>query len=138
MVDDKRADLIFETLNINNATPFGIAETYPYYPETFGFRPGEYHNGGVWPWLSFMDIWSRLKQGRKDEAITLIRKVAKADLTDSKDYMPNEHINSINGKNLGFFIQGWNSDLFGVYYFGLLHKKEPINIKDQIYFEKFH
>tara|TARA_R110002049_G_scaffold88528_2_gene223297 strand:- start:5979 stop:7865 length:1887 start_codon:yes stop_codon:yes gene_type:complete len=112
-----RANKIFETLNKNNLTPYGIAETFPYYPKSFGYNPGEYHNGGVWPWLSFMDIWSRLKHNRKEEALDLLKKVAKADLFDSKDYTPNEHINSINGKNLGVFMQGWNAALFGVYYF---------------------
>lgn len=122
VVKKKRANKIFKTLNANNATPYGIAETYPYYPKSFGYNPGEYHNGGVWPWLSFMDIWSRLKVHRKKEAIALLKKVAKADLFDSKDFTPNEHINSINGKNLGVFMQGWNAALFGLYYFENLDK----------------
>jgi len=83
-------------------------------------KPAEYHNGAVWPWLSFMDIWSRMKMGRKDEAIQLIKDIAKADLYLSGDYMPNEHINSLTGENLGFYIQGWNAALFGVFYFELI------------------
>ncbi|KYG72698.1 GH116 family glycosyl hydrolase [Roseivirga echinicomitans] len=122
VVSPERANAIFETLNANNRTPYGIAETFPYYDSSYGYEPGEYHNGAVWPWLSFMDIWSRLKVGRKDEAIQLIKDIAKADLYTSGDYMPNEHINSLTGENLGFYIQGWNAALFGVFYFELKSK----------------
>jgi uncharacterized protein (DUF608 family) len=117
VIDRKRSKKIFETLNNNNLTAYGIAETFPYYPSSYGYKPGEYHNGGVWPWLSFMDIWSRVRTGRKEEAIALLKRVAQADLFDSKDFTPNEHINSINGKNLGVFMQGWNAALFGLFYF---------------------
>lgn len=119
VVSSERANSIIETLNKNNRTPYGIAETFPYYNKSFGYEPAEYHNGAVWPWLSFMDIWSRMKMGRKDEAIQLIKDIAKADLFLSGDYMPNEHINSLTGENLGFYIQGWNAALFGVFYFEL-------------------
>ena len=122
LVDSMKAGAIFESLNTNNATPYGIAETFPYYPASFGYNPAEYHNGAVWPWLSFVDIWSRLKQGRRTEAISLLKKVAQADLFASGDFMPNEHINSLTGQNLGFFLQGWNADIFGLYYFGLRGK----------------
>ena len=50
-----------------------------------------------------------------------MKRVAKADLVDSGDWMPNEHINSLTGENLGFKIQGWDAALFGLVNFGLLH-----------------
>lgn len=121
VVPEDRSHSIIKTLNSNNLTQFGICETFPYYPEKFGYEPGTYHNGGVWPWVSFMDDWARLKLGYKDEAINLIKIVAEADLVKSGDWSPNEHINSRTGKNLGFKLQGWNSGLFGLIYFGLLN-----------------
>lgn len=116
-----RALSIVESLNTTARTPYGIAETFPYYPESFGYEPGTYHNGGVWPWMSFMDTWARIRMGRTSEAIDLIKTVAKADLVDSGDWSPNEHINSRTGQNLGFQLQGWNANLFGLVYFGLNH-----------------
>jgi uncharacterized protein (DUF608 family) len=113
---------IIESLNKTNLTPYGIAETFPYYTDSdWRYPPGTYHNGAVWPWLSFMDCWARIHVGRKAEAIDLIKRVAKADLIVSGDWSPNEHINSLTGENLGFILQGWNAGLFGVVYFGLLH-----------------
>lgn len=122
VVPRDRALKIISSLNEKSLTPYGICETYPYYPATFGYPPGTYHNGAVWPWLSFMDCWARIHIGREQEAIDLIKKVGKADLVVSGDWSPNEHINSQTGKNLGFQLQGWNAGLFGLVYFGLLHR----------------
>lgn len=120
VVPADRSESIINALNKNNFTQWGICETYPYYADEFGYERGTYHNGGIWPWLSFMDDWSRLLSGRRNEAINLIKTVAKADLVDSGDWAPNEHINSRTGQNLGFKLQGWNSVLFGLVYFGLI------------------
>lgn len=119
VVAPDRANRIFDSLNSRSLTPYGICETSPYYSAEFGYEPATYHNGAVWPWVSFMDAWARMRSGRADEAITLIKKVAKADLVDSGDWSPNEHINSLTGENLGFQLQGWNSDLFGLIYYAL-------------------
>jgi uncharacterized protein (DUF608 family) len=122
VVPEDRALKIINSLNAKSSTPFGIAETFPYYPASFGYNPATYHNGAVWPWLSFMDCWARIHIGRTEEAIDLIKKVANADLIASGDWSPNEHINSLTGENLGFQLQGWNAGLFGLVYFGIIHK----------------
>ncbi|MDR0542572.1 MAG: hypothetical protein LBH19_10255 [Dysgonamonadaceae bacterium] len=117
----ERAAKIIDALNTQSLTAYGIAETTPYYPSGWGYAPATYHNGAVWPWLSFMDCWSRIRMGRKAEAIEMVKKVAVADLVTSGDWSPNEHINSLTGENLGFILQGWNAGLFGLVYFGLTH-----------------
>ena len=114
-----RAEKIVESLNTRSLTEYGICETYPYYPAEFGYEPATYHNGAVWPWLSFVDIWGRLELGRRAEAIDLIKRVAYSDLVASGDWSANEHINSLTGQNLGFQLQGWNAGLFGVVFFGM-------------------
>ena len=68
-----------------------------------------------------MDCWARTVIGRDSEAADLVRTVAKADMIDSGDWSPNEHINSLTGENLGYHIQGWNAALFGLAYFGFMH-----------------
>ncbi|MDR3235692.1 MAG: hypothetical protein LBT48_03065 [Prevotellaceae bacterium] len=119
VVPRDRAEKITHALNTQSLTAYGIAETTPYYPSEWGYKSATYHNGGVWPWLSFMDCWARIQIGRKDEAVKLIKTVALADLVNSGDWSPNEHLNSLTGENLGFILQGWNAGLFGVVYFGL-------------------
>ncbi|KAA6318562.1 hypothetical protein EZS27_031445, partial [termite gut metagenome] len=116
-----KAQSIVNSLNTMSLTPYGIAETFPYYPVNWGYVPATYHNGAVWPWLSFMDCWARLRIGKTQEAIDLVKRVANADLVASGDWSPNEHINSLTGQNLGFQLQGWNAGLFGLVYFGLIH-----------------
>ena len=114
-----RAEKIVESLNTRSLTEYGICETYPYYPAEFGYEPATYHNGAVWPWLSFVDVWGRLELGRRAEAFDLIKRVAYSDLVASGDWSANEHINSLTGQNLGFQLQGWNAGLFGVVFFGM-------------------
>lgn len=121
VIPRNRALSIVRALNRSNRTPWGIAETWPYYETGFGYEPGTYHNGGIWPWLSFVDDWGRLKLGRRREAIDLVKTVARADLSDSGDWAANEHLSSRTGKNLGFQLQGWNAGLFGLVWFGLQH-----------------
>ena len=125
VVPQKRARSIIRALNRTNATPYGICETWPYYPAEFGYEPATYHNGAVWPWLSFVDDWARLTMGRRREAVRLVKTVACADLQDSGDWAANEHINSLTGENLGFQLQGWNAGLFGLVHFGLAGKRFP-------------
>jgi uncharacterized protein (DUF608 family) len=122
VVPQEKALKMIASLNEKSRTDYGICETYPYYPADFGYDPGTYHNGAVWPWLSFMDCWARIHVGKEQEAIDLIKKVARADLVVSGDWSPNEHINSQTGENLGYQLQGWNAGLFGLVYFGLLHE----------------
>ncbi|MDR2383507.1 MAG: glycoside hydrolase family 116 protein [Prevotellaceae bacterium] len=122
VVPNDRALKIINSLNTKSLTPYGIAETFPYYPANFGYKPATYHNGAVWPWLSFMDCWARIRVGKIDEAVELVKKVANADLVESGDWSPNEHINSLTGENLGFQLQGWNAGLFGLVYFGIVHQ----------------
>lgn len=112
---------IIESLNEMSLTPYGVAETFPYYPKEFGLAPATYHNGAVWPWVNFMDCWARIRLGQKDDAIDIIKRVGRADIIASGDWSANEHINSLTGENLGFHIQGWSAALFGTVYFGLVN-----------------
>lgn len=112
---------IIESLNEMSLTPYGVAETFPYYPKEFGLDPATYHNGAVWPWVNFMDCWARIRLGQKDDAIDIIKRVGRADIIASGDWSANEHINSLTGENLGFHIQGWSAALFGTVYFGLVN-----------------
>lgn len=121
VVPRDKALKIIESLNEMSLTPYGVAETFPYYPKEFGLDPATYHNGAVWPWVNFMDCWARIRLGQKDDAIDIIKRVGRADIIASEDWSANEHINSLTGENLGFHIQGWSAALFGTVYFGLVN-----------------
>ena len=121
VVPRDKALKIIESLNEMSLTPYGVAETFPYYPKEFGLDPATYHNGAVWPWVNFMDCWARIRLRQKDDAIDIIKRVGRADIIASGDWSANEHINSLTGENLGFHIQGWSAALFGTVYFGLVN-----------------
>ncbi len=127
VIPSDKAGRLIDALNKNNYSKFGISNTYPFIPNVRD-PEAEYHNGGVWPWVCFMDAWGRMRLGHTEEALDLIRRVAKADLVDSGDYVPNEHLNSQTGENLGFPIQGWNAALFGTIYFNLIHPELPYKL----------
>jgi len=100
-------------------TEFGVRETFPYikaFDPKFG--EGDYHNGGVWPWLNFMDAAGRYAHGYASDAERIIGKVGRADLEAEGDYQPGERMNGDTGQNLGIPIQAWNADLFSTIYFG--------------------
>ena len=112
VVPQDRCESILNAL-AGNRTPHGVRETWPYHPPDFGYEPGCYHNGGVWPWLSFVDAWSRDHVGHRDEALSIVRDVARADLLDGGDGVPHEYLHADTGENRGFPLQGWNASLFG-------------------------
>lgn len=126
VVPQERAELVMNSLNEMSMTEFGICNMYPYL-ENIEYPGGFYHNGAMWPWLSFMDCWGRIEAGRRKEAVKLIKTVFKADLFEG-DYVPNENINTVTGDNSGPAIQGWNADLFGLVWFGLQHRGQPYKL----------
>lgn len=112
VVPPERAAAVYEALN-RGENEFGIPETWPYRPDSFGYAGGDYHNGGIWPYLMFCDIMSRYRSGRPEEAERLIRKVGYYDLEAPGDYAPNEYLHGSTGENRGMEIQGWSSALYG-------------------------
>lgn len=88
---------------------FGLPETLPLYPANFGYPTGDYHNGGIWPWLSFADAAARMAAGHKKSGENLLLKVAKTNILSFGDLCSNEYNNGISGRGGGNNIQGWNS-----------------------------
>ena len=123
VVNKERSQSIFNSLE-DNKCAYGVRETWPYYPASFGYEPGNYHNGGVWPWLNYVDAWARINFGLKEDGINLIKTVAFSDLEAENDWLANEYIDAETGAGKGPSIQGWNASLFGAIYFGLIEKSE--------------
>ena len=112
VVPPDRIWLIYSALN-RGENAFGIPETWPYRPDSFGCEGGDYHNGGVWPYLMFCDIMSRYRAGCSRDAERLIRKVGYHDLEVPGDFAPNEYLHGTTGENRGMEIQGWSAALYG-------------------------
>lgn len=87
---------------------FGLPETTPFYPASFG-EQGKYHNGGIWPWLSFADAAARIASGHRDSGEKLLYRVAETDIVTFGDMCSHEFHNGVTGVGGGHYLQGWNS-----------------------------
>lgn len=137
VLEDQTAGIFFDTVPEKiipgiykslekNACLYGIRETYPYREgEEVWNRGGTYHNGGVWPWLNFCDIAGRYKNGREDEALSLIKTLGYYDLELPGDYRPNEYLDGETGQNCGPEVQGWSSAVWAVEYVRRIKEKSP-------------
>jgi hypothetical protein len=119
VVDGRRADSIFSALAANE-TGWGVRETFPYRPESFGIRGGDYHNGAIWPYLNFVDALARIRSGRREDGARIMEEVARADLYRAGDYLPHENIDGETGENTHKWLQGWDADFFAAVMFGLM------------------
>jgi len=121
VVSPERVESIYASME-QNWTPWGVRDTYPY-REDFGYNPGDYHNGGVWVYLNFVDAMSRFVNGLADEGFDIMRKVGYGDLEKFDDWMPGEYLDGNTGVNAGKTIQGWDANFYAAFVFGALGLK---------------
>jgi hypothetical protein len=118
VIAPQRLALVWRELDARAATPFGPSETVPWYPASFGYEPGHYHNGGVWPWLSYADAWCRLARGDAEGGAAQLAAVAWADLHRHGDCLPHEYLAADDGASCGFPIQGWDACFVAAVHYG--------------------
>jgi hypothetical protein len=134
VIPPDRLPLIYRAL-AKSETPWGVRETFPYisnWTEESGGMPGNYHNGGIWPWLNFADATGRYLNGYAGDAERIIRKVGQAGIDADNDDKPGEYLNGDTGSNRGFPIQGWDAALFSTIYFGAFGIDRPSRSKIDI------
>lgn len=119
VIAPERLNLIYQQARVNE-TPWGVREKFPYQPGWAGESgtAGNYHNGGIWPYLNFVDATGRYTHGRAADAERILREVGQADLEAQGDEQPGEYLNGDSGANRGFSVQGWDAAMFSALYFG--------------------
>lgn len=120
VIPQDRLGLLYQTLRLNE-TSWGVRETFPYHPnwtEKMGGTPGNYHNGGIWPYLNFVDVADRYLHGKGTDAERIIHEVGQAGIDSHGNERPGEFLNGNTGSNAGFEVQGWDAALFSAVYFG--------------------
>ena len=93
VIPPERLAAIHDRLS-ESESPYGVRETYPYvtdFEQPHG-GGGFYHNGGIWPFLNWIDATGRYAAGRGADAERIIRKVGHADLVAEGDYQPGEFL----------------------------------------------
>jgi Glycosyl-hydrolase family 116, catalytic region len=122
-----RLNQIYEAIRASE-TPWGVREKYPYqtgWTEESGGTGGNYHNGGIWPYLNFVDATGRYLHGYAADAERIIHEIGHADLDAGGDEKPGEYLNGETGDNRGFALQGWDAALFSTIYSGALGLERP-------------
>jgi glycogen debranching enzyme len=120
VIPSDRLHQIYEQIRANE-TPWGVREKFPYqrgWTEENGGTGGNYHNGGIWPYLNFVDAKGRYLNGYTDDAERIIHEVGRADIDAGGDEKPGEYLNGDTGANRGFSVQGWDAALFSAICFG--------------------
>lgn len=118
VVPGDRVRSIYEAMAAS-MTDWGVRDTWPY-REGFSNVGGDYHNGGVWVFLNFVDAMSRFVCGYPGVGWEILRRVGEWDLEKWGDYMPAEYLDGNTGANAGKPIQGWDSCFFSAVLFGAL------------------
>lgn len=126
VVEDEKVNLIFDSLSANR-TRFGNRESFPARPASLGYRDGDYFNGGIFPWLNYVDAWARLRAGRVAEGIELLRLVSWLDLQAPEGAVPSECIDAITGRPMRNSPQLWNSSFVGAVYHGIFGIERDLN-----------
>jgi glycogen debranching enzyme len=127
VIPEEKLQKVYHQLEASE-TPWGVRDTFPYisgWSQETGGAPGHYHDGGIWPYLNFVDACGRYWNGQAENAEKIIREVGKADLDVNQDDRPGEYLNGDSGADGGFPIQGWDAALFGTIYFGALGLDRP-------------
>ena len=114
VIPEERVEKIYKALEANE-NDYGIRETFPYrtYEAVMMNEPGDYHNGGIWPYLMFCDVMGRYMTGHAEKAESLIRKIGYADLEMAGDFTPGEYLDGNTGEGKGKQLQGWAAALIG-------------------------
>lgn len=108
-----------------SSTKWGVRDTFPFFEGDFGYQGGDYHNGGIWPYMNQVHAWALFKAGRTREGLALLREVGHADLVQAGDYIPHEYLHGTTGEQAGVPMQGWNAAVFGAVYFGFEDRLTP-------------
>jgi hypothetical protein len=114
VIPPDRFNSIRQELNTRAEKPWGVRETVPYYDRKgFGYEGGDYHNGGIWPWLNCADMMARIRYGHRDDALRILRKVGQWDLEQGGDFLPHENLHGEDGRCIRKYIQGWDAAYLG-------------------------
>ena len=114
VIPPDRFSSIRNELNTRAEKPWGVRETVPYYEgKGFGYEGGDYHNGGVWPWLNCADVMARIRYGDRDDALRILRKLGEWDLEKGGDFLPHENLHGEDGRCIRKYIQGWDAAYLG-------------------------
>lgn len=124
VIPKERIALLYSALE-ENMCEYGVRDTFPYRTkedvlstEDYFDEGGMYHNGGIWPWLNFMDMAGRYRNGRSAESAEIFNTLGYQDLVVPGNYRPNEYLHAETGSSMGLEIQGWSAAVIASVYFG--------------------
>jgi len=128
VVDSSHLDSIFEVFRSIEG-PAGMRVLFPYIPN-WGYDPGTYANGGVYPVWACVDITNRFRYGYLSDGERLMWKLGYFGLqlgTANETFIPYEYLDGDTGEPMGQPTQAWDASCFAVPFVGFMGA-EPIDV----------
>jgi hypothetical protein len=94
--------------------------------------PGEYHNGGIWPFISAFYIVALVAAGYKNEAekqLLELTRIVRLSKNQELDFGFNEWIKAQDGKPKGQDWQSWSAAMY-LYAANCVEKDKPLFFED--------
>jgi glycogen debranching enzyme len=73
--------------------------------------PGQYHNGGIWPWVGGLYVAALVKAGRQEQAEYQLGKLALALQAGLEPWECREWIHAQSGQPMGSLFQAWSAGM---------------------------
>lgn len=89
--------------------------------------PDQYHNGGIWPWVSGLYVAALVRAGRLEHARECLAQLASANKQGRKsDWEFNEWLHGVSGEPRGSASQCWSAGMFIYAHTCVVQGKEPV------------
>jgi glycogen debranching enzyme len=126
LADEEQTDSILDYIKRNDLEkPFPVRVLHPpilpgdkdwreYYRTEHELNmPDQYHNGGIWPWVSGLYVAALVKAGRLEHARDVLAKVALLNRLGRRgEWEFNEWIHGVSGEPKGSGSQCWSAGMF--------------------------
>lgn len=140
LADEEQTDSILDHIESNKLDePYPVRTIFPpiqpgdpdwreYYRTEHELNlPGQYHNGGVWPWVGGLYVAALVKARRLDKASDALYRLAQADrLGREQEWEFNEWLHGVSGEPRGSAHQAWSAGMFIYAYTCVKEGKEPV------------
>ena len=89
--------------------------------------PDQYHNGGIWPWVSGLYVAALVRGGRMDAARNALYRLALANKQGrEREWEFNEWLHGVTGEPKGSPDQAWSAGMYMYAYYCVKEGQQPV------------
>jgi len=127
-IDEHKVDEPYPVRTILPSIEPGARDWREYYRTEHGLNiPGQYHNGGVWPWVGGLYVAALVRAGRLERARDTLYRLAQANkIGREHEWEFNEWIHGVTGEPKGSPDQAWSAGMYMYAYNCVKEGCEPV------------